>query len=91
MITTAVALVTQVTPVLLFLYLFVYVLLFNCCFYLQSIMNRLWLKMSLKDAITSPIVFVDSKNNVNFEPGFDKVNKDVLSFSAKDIYSILCF
>lgn len=54
-------------------------------------MNRLWLKMSLKDAITSPIVFVDSKNNVNFEPGFDKVNKDVLSFSAKDIYSILCF
>ncbi|XP_072311531.1 glutathione hydrolase 5 proenzyme [Eucyclogobius newberryi] len=37
-----------------------------------SIMNRLWLKMSLKDAISAPIVFVDSKNNVNFEPGFDE-------------------
>ncbi|KAJ0057237.1 hypothetical protein NL108_002202, partial [Boleophthalmus pectinirostris] len=37
-----------------------------------SIMNRLWLKMSLKDAIAAPIVFVDSKNNVNFEPGFDE-------------------
>lgn len=43
-----------------------------------SIMNRLWLKMSLKDAITSPIVFVDSKNNVNFEPGFDKSVVDAL-------------
>ncbi|KAJ0013152.1 hypothetical protein NQD34_017486 [Periophthalmus magnuspinnatus] len=37
-----------------------------------SIMNRLWLKMSLKDAIAAPIIFVDSKNNVNFEPGFDE-------------------
>lgn len=36
-------------------------------------MNRLWLKMSLKDAIATPIVYVDSKNNVKFEPGFDKV------------------
>lgn len=38
-------------------------------------MNRLWLKMSLKDAIATPIVFVDSKNNVIFEPKFDKVKK----------------
>lgn len=37
-----------------------------------SIMNRVWLKMSLKDAIATPIVFVDSGSNVNFEPGFDK-------------------
>lgn len=29
--------------------------------------------MNLKDAIAAPIVFVDSMNNVNFEPGFDKV------------------
>lgn len=36
-------------------------------------MNRLWLKMSLKDAIATPIVYVDSRNNVNFEPGFEKV------------------
>ncbi|KAK9532615.1 hypothetical protein VZT92_009990 [Zoarces viviparus] len=37
-----------------------------------SIMNRLWLGMSLKDAIAAPIVFVDSSSNVNFEPGFNK-------------------
>lgn len=37
-----------------------------------SIMNRVWLKMSLKEAITAPIVFVDSASNVNFEPGFDQ-------------------
>lgn len=38
-------------------------------------MNRLWLKMSLKDAIAAPIVFVDSENNVKLEHGFDKVKK----------------
>ncbi|KAM9338501.1 glutathione hydrolase 5 proenzyme [Symphorus nematophorus] len=37
-----------------------------------SIINRLWLGMNLKDAISSPIVFVDSGNNVTFEPSFDK-------------------
>ncbi|XP_018526844.1 glutathione hydrolase 5 proenzyme [Lates calcarifer] len=37
-----------------------------------SIINHLWLGMSLEDAISACIVFVDSKNNVNFEPGFDK-------------------
>lgn len=39
----------------------------------QAIMNHLWLKMSLKDAIAAPIVYVDSRNNLKFEPGFDKV------------------
>ncbi|XP_071030458.1 glutathione hydrolase 5 proenzyme-like isoform X2 [Oncorhynchus clarkii lewisi] len=37
-----------------------------------SIMNHLWLGMSLKDAIAAPIVFVDGNNNVKFEHGFDK-------------------
>lgn len=37
-----------------------------------SIVNRLWLGMNLTDAIAAPIVFVDSMNNVNFEPGFDE-------------------
>ncbi|XP_068430173.1 glutathione hydrolase 5 proenzyme [Clinocottus analis] len=37
-----------------------------------SIINRLWLGMNLKDAIAAPIVFVDSSNEVNFEPGFNK-------------------
>ncbi|XP_013993862.1 glutathione hydrolase 5 proenzyme-like [Salmo salar] len=37
-----------------------------------SIMNHLWLGMSLKDAIAAPVVFVDGNNNVKFEHGFDK-------------------
>ncbi|XP_068562250.1 glutathione hydrolase 5 proenzyme [Cebidichthys violaceus] len=37
-----------------------------------SIINRLWLGMSLKDAIAAPIVFVDSRNNVQLERGFNK-------------------
>ncbi|KAM9734809.1 glutathione hydrolase 5 proenzyme [Menidia menidia] len=44
----------------------------------MSIMNHLWLGMSLKDAIAAPIVFVDSKNNVNFEKGFDESVKEGL-------------
>ncbi|XP_038589734.1 glutathione hydrolase 5 proenzyme [Micropterus salmoides] len=44
----------------------------------MSIMNRLWLGMNLREAITVPIVFVDSKNNVNFEPAFEKSVKDGL-------------
>ncbi|XP_054468211.1 glutathione hydrolase 5 proenzyme [Anoplopoma fimbria] len=43
-----------------------------------SIINRLWLGMNLKDAIAARIVFVDSNNTVNFEPGFDKSVKDGL-------------
>ncbi|XP_029941381.1 glutathione hydrolase 5 proenzyme [Salarias fasciatus] len=37
-----------------------------------SLINHLWLGMDLKDAIKARIVFVDSQNNVNFEPGFDE-------------------
>ncbi|XP_057674808.1 glutathione hydrolase 5 proenzyme-like isoform X2 [Corythoichthys intestinalis] len=37
-----------------------------------SVINHLWLGMSLKEAIDAPIVFVDSKNKVNFPPGFDQ-------------------
>ncbi|XP_068608937.1 glutathione hydrolase 5 proenzyme [Brachionichthys hirsutus] len=36
-----------------------------------SIINHLWLGMTLKDAIAVPIAFVDSQNNVKFEPGFN--------------------
>ncbi|XP_059214650.1 glutathione hydrolase 5 proenzyme [Centropristis striata] len=43
-----------------------------------SIINRVWLGMKLKDAIDARIVFVDSNNNVNFEPKFDKTVKDGL-------------
>uniref|UniRef100_A0A3B4ALI3 Gamma-glutamyltransferase 5a n=1 Tax=Periophthalmus magnuspinnatus TaxID=409849 RepID=A0A3B4ALI3_9GOBI len=70
----------------------VFVLLFIHSVAPQSIMNRLWLKMSLKDAIAAPIIFVDSKNNVNFEPGFDEVNdadetRQTLTYSGAQKYS----
>uniref|UniRef100_A0A8C5CDD4 Glutathione hydrolase n=1 Tax=Gadus morhua TaxID=8049 RepID=A0A8C5CDD4_GADMO len=38
-----------------------------------SLMNHLWLGMSLQEAIAAPVVFVDSKNGLNFGPGFDEV------------------
>ncbi|KAG7511578.1 glutathione hydrolase 5 proenzyme-like [Solea senegalensis] len=44
----------------------------------SSIIHHLWLGMNLEDAIAAPIVFVDSKNNVNFELGFDKSVKNGL-------------
>uniref|UniRef100_A0A3B5L5X4 Gamma-glutamyltransferase 5a n=1 Tax=Xiphophorus couchianus TaxID=32473 RepID=A0A3B5L5X4_9TELE len=40
-----------------------------------SLINRLWLGMSLKDSIAAPIIFVSSNNDVNFEPEFDKVTR----------------
>lgn len=44
-----------------------------------SMINRLWLGMNLKDAIAAKIVFVDAKNNVNFERGFNESVKNGLS------------
>ncbi|XP_008274899.1 gamma-glutamyltransferase 5a [Stegastes partitus] len=38
----------------------------------STLMNHLWFGKSLKEAIATPVVFVDSKNAVKFEPGFDK-------------------
>ncbi|KAF7651239.1 hypothetical protein LDENG_00113770 [Lucifuga dentata] len=43
-----------------------------------SIINRLWLGMNLRDAIAAPVVFVDAKNNVNFEPRFNQSVTDGL-------------
>lgn len=40
-------------------------------------MNHLWFGKSLKEAIAAPVVFVDSNNTVNFEPGFDKVTHEI--------------
>ncbi|XP_063049638.1 gamma-glutamyltransferase 5a [Engraulis encrasicolus] len=53
-----------------------------------TLMNHLWMGMSLQDAIASPVVFVNSKNEVNFEPKFDKdvqANLTALGHSATDI------
>ncbi|XP_023249936.1 glutathione hydrolase 5 proenzyme-like [Seriola lalandi dorsalis] len=38
----------------------------------STLMNHLWFGKSLKEAIASPVVFVDSQNALKFEPNFDK-------------------
>uniref|UniRef100_A0A8C2JMV5 Gamma-glutamyltransferase 5a n=1 Tax=Cyprinus carpio TaxID=7962 RepID=A0A8C2JMV5_CYPCA len=38
-----------------------------------TLMNFLWFGKSLQDSIDAPVVFVDSKNVLNFEPSFDKI------------------
>lgn len=71
MITSAVALVSPLKPLL-------HVRPPHLLLLRQAVLNRLWLKMSLKDAITMPIVYVDSENNVKFEGGFDEVRKSAV-------------
>ncbi|XP_031593863.1 glutathione hydrolase 5 proenzyme-like [Oreochromis aureus] len=38
----------------------------------SALMNHLWFGKSLKDAINTPVVYVDSENAVKFEPNFEK-------------------
>ncbi|KAM6930432.1 gamma-glutamyltransferase 5a [Xenentodon cancila] len=38
----------------------------------SALINHLWFGKSLKEAIATPVVFVDSENAVKFEPSFDK-------------------
>ncbi|CAJ1068115.1 gamma-glutamyltransferase 5a [Xyrichtys novacula] len=38
----------------------------------STLMNHLWFGRSLKEAIATPVVYVDSENSVKFEPKFDK-------------------
>lgn len=73
MITSAVALVSPLKPV--FAPLSILWSFYGASVLRQAIMNRLWLKMSLEDAIAAPIVFVDSENNVKLERGFDEVRR----------------
>ncbi|KAJ8261028.1 hypothetical protein COCON_G00167510 [Conger conger] len=44
----------------------------------QSIMNHLWFGKSLEDAISAPVVSVNSKNDLNFEPKFNERVKEQL-------------
>ncbi|XP_055023198.2 gamma-glutamyltransferase 5a [Misgurnus anguillicaudatus] len=37
-----------------------------------TLMNFLWFGKNLEDSIAAPVVYVDSKNVLNFEPSFDK-------------------
>uniref|UniRef100_A0A8C9T0R6 Gamma-glutamyltransferase 5a n=1 Tax=Scleropages formosus TaxID=113540 RepID=A0A8C9T0R6_SCLFO len=41
----------------------------------SAIMNHLWFGKDLKEAISAPVVFVDSKNALKFEPDFDQVKR----------------
>uniref|UniRef100_A0A3Q2GR90 Glutathione hydrolase n=2 Tax=Cyprinodon variegatus TaxID=28743 RepID=A0A3Q2GR90_CYPVA len=43
-----------------------------------SLINRLWLGMSLKESIDAPIIFIDSENVVNFERRFNESVKEGL-------------
>ncbi|XP_045891295.1 gamma-glutamyltransferase 5a isoform X2 [Micropterus dolomieu] len=38
----------------------------------STLMNHLWFGKNLKEAIATPVVFVDSENTEKFEPAFDK-------------------
>lgn len=42
---------------------------------LQAIVNKLWLGFDLQAAIKAPILHVDSKGHVEFEPGFSQVRQ----------------
>ncbi|KAG9354690.1 hypothetical protein JZ751_001403 [Albula glossodonta] len=43
-----------------------------------AIMNYLWLGKNLEDAISAPVVFVDAKNALKFEPNFDQTVVEAL-------------
>ncbi|KAG7476737.1 hypothetical protein MATL_G00086000 [Megalops atlanticus] len=44
-----------------------------------SIINHLWLGKALNESIAAPVVFVDSKNTLRFESGFDESVKKKLA------------
>ncbi|XP_037536637.1 gamma-glutamyltransferase 5a [Nematolebias whitei] len=44
----------------------------------SALINHLWFKKSLKEAIGVPIIFVDSEDVVKFEPKWDKVTSQFL-------------
>ncbi|XP_061841852.2 gamma-glutamyltransferase 5a isoform X1 [Nerophis lumbriciformis] len=61
----------------------------------STIINHLWFGKSLKEAIATPVVFVDSDNAVKFEPNFDThVVEDLQALghvqkSAKKFYNVV--
>ncbi|KAG7331940.1 hypothetical protein KOW79_003774 [Hemibagrus wyckioides] len=44
----------------------------------MALMNYLWLGKTLRESIKSPVVYVDGKNELSFEPAFDKNVKKAL-------------
>lgn len=52
-------------------------------------MNHLWFGKSLKEAIATPVVFVNSENAVKFEPNFDEVNHCIMySFGEATLHTV---
>lgn len=42
-------------------------------YFFQTIMNKLWLGFDLTEAIAAPILHVNSKGHVEYEPKFNEV------------------
>ncbi|KAM4616089.1 gamma-glutamyltransferase 5a [Polymixia lowei] len=61
----------------------------------SMLMNHLWFGKDLQEAIAAPIVFVDSKNRLKFEPSFDKSVVEALNAlghteeSARYFYNVV--
>ncbi|KAF7668995.1 hypothetical protein LDENG_00262200 [Lucifuga dentata] len=61
----------------------------------SAIMNHLWFRKSLKEAISAPVVFVDSKTTLKFEPQFDETVIEALKAlghkqaPAKKFYNVV--
>ncbi|XP_051949632.1 gamma-glutamyltransferase 5a isoform X1 [Xyrauchen texanus] len=56
-----------------------------------TLLNFLWFGKTLKDSIEAPVVYVDSKNVLNFEPLFDKDVVESLNKSGHQIKAPLMF
>ncbi|KAI7797772.1 gamma-glutamyltransferase 5a [Triplophysa rosa] len=50
-----------------------------------TIMNFLWFGKNLKDSIAAPVVYVDSKNILSFEPSFDEAVVEALTKTGHKI------
>ncbi|XP_042344158.1 gamma-glutamyltransferase 5a [Plectropomus leopardus] len=61
----------------------------------SALINHLWFGKSLKEAISAPVLYVDSQNAVKFEPNFDKKVIEALKAmghkheSAKHFYNVV--
>ncbi|XP_067289613.1 glutathione hydrolase 5 proenzyme [Pseudorasbora parva] len=56
-----------------------------------SIMNHLWFEMNLSESIAAKIVFVDSNNNVFFEPGYNESTIKAMKALRHDVGNHLYF
>lgn len=45
---------------------------------MQALINYLWLGKTLNESIASPVVYVNGKNELQFEKKFDEVIKPII-------------